>query len=188
MLEGILVDLVPYGERFYKMEHGWYNGPGSFFWTMGSQWILSQAEVDDWRKHRADNPARAARRIAFGVQTKDGKPIGQFTIRNLDSYNRLADLSAIIGDPDYWSGGYGTDALTLLIDYAFDWLDVRRVWLTTMAANPRVMRQMEKVGFTLEVQQRELTVVNGTRADALIYGLLRAEWPGRDTVLERLKG
>jgi RimJ/RimL family protein N-acetyltransferase len=92
----------------------------------------------------------------------------------------------MIGNPDYWGGGYGTDALLLLVDYAFDWLDLRRLWLVTMAPNARVIRQMEKVGFTLECQIRQGTLVDGVYHDVLLYGLLREEWPGRTAMIERL--
>ena len=68
-----------------------------------------------------------------------------------------------IGEPDYWGGGYGTDALLLLIEYAFDTLDMRKVWLNTMSLNERVIRQMEKVGFGLEGRQREANADGGVR-------------------------
>jgi RimJ/RimL family protein N-acetyltransferase len=56
----------------------------------------------------------------------------------------------------------------------------------TMALNARVVRQMEKVGFTLEGRQREGTWVDGKPVDGLAYGILREEWPGREAVIERI--
>ena len=101
-------------------------------------------------------------------------------------YHRLAMLGAKICDPAYWSGGYGTDALLLVVDYAFDWLDMHKLWLTTTSFNQRVMRQMEKVGFTLEGQVRLETLADGQWHDGPIYGLLREEWPGRAAKIEQL--
>jgi len=71
-------------------------------------------------------------------------PIGFFRAQRLVPHSRLAMLGARIGDPAYWGGGYGTDALLLLIEYAFDWLVMRKLWLGSTSANARVMRQMEK--------------------------------------------
>lgn len=92
----------------------------------------------------------------------------------------------MIGEPEYWGGGYGTDALLLLADYAFDWLDLHKLWLITMALNARVMRQMEKVGFDLEARQRAATWANNGWVDALTYGIQRSAWPGRAALIERL--
>ncbi|HEX3051079.1 MAG TPA: GNAT family protein, partial [Aggregatilineaceae bacterium] len=124
--------------------------------------------------------------VEFGIQTKDGKPIGNLGMNWMSPANRIANIGAMIGEPDYWGGGYGTDALTLYIDYVFDWLDLRRIFLDTMSINVRVMRQMEKVGFKLEARRREAMYGDGVWYDELIYGLLRDEWPGRAAVIERL--
>jgi len=101
-------------------------------------------------------------------------------------HDRVANLGANIIEADYWGGGYGTDALLLLVDYAFDTLDMRRLFLITMTLNERVLRQMEKVGFLLEGRMRQATVADGVPYDVVIYGLLREEWPGRPAMIEKL--
>jgi RimJ/RimL family protein N-acetyltransferase len=187
MLEGLLVDLVPRGKRFTDLEHKWRNSEASFWSSGGDRRIASQAQITAMLAHW-DEERESGRwdNIAFGVQTKDGTPIGGFFINWLLPYHRLAMLGAVIGEPDYWGGGYGTDALTLIVDYAFDWLDMHKVWLGTTSANARVMRQMEKVGFALEARSRQESYMDGQWVDGLLYGLLREEWPGRDAVIERI--
>ena len=51
--------------------------------------------------------------------------------------------------------------------------------LGTMSCNARVLRQMEKVGFTLEARRRGLWQRQRERYDEMVYGMLRDEWPGR---------
>jgi RimJ/RimL family protein N-acetyltransferase len=188
VLEGLLVDLVPYNKRFLDLEHIWRNNDSAFWSSGGDRYIVSRATIQRKAEEWAEEAERQgpARSVMFGVQTKDGIPIGFFALNWLLLHSRLAMLGARIGDPTYWGGGYGTDALLLLVDYAFDWLDMRKVWLGTTSTNARVMRQMEKVGFRLEVRERQQAWQDGTWADGLIYGLLRDEWPGRDAVIERI--
>ena len=108
--------------------------------------------TEEWRERLAEN---ASPGMWFGIQTKDGKPYRRFWWCNCRSNRtRVGMLGAMIGEPEYWGGGYGTDALLLIVDYAFDWLDIRKLWLGTMAINARVIRQMEKVGFKLEARRR----------------------------------
>ena len=146
MLEGLLVDLVPYGKRFRDLEHIWRNNESAYWSSGGNRQIVSRATIERQNAQWAEEAERMgpARGVMFGVQTKDGTPIGFFTINWIVPHSRLAMLGARIGDPNYWGGGYGTDALLLLIEYAFDWLDMRKVWLGTTSANARVMRQMER--------------------------------------------
>ena len=186
-LEGLLVDLVPYGKRFQALEHKWHNGEAWFWATAGDRVFETQAMIERHYERRAELLAqRPAIGVWFGIQTKDGKPLGDIALNWVLPHHRLGMLGAAIGEPDYWSGGYGTDALLLIVDYAFDWLDLRKIWLMTMGLNVRVMRQMEKVGFMLEARQRDGTWADSAWTDTLIYGLLRAEWPGREAMIEKL--
>jgi len=187
MIEGLLVDLVPYGDKIKELEPKWRNSEAWFWATVGERHVISKSslkrrfqEWDEWRtQHNSQE-------IYFGIQTKDGQLIGSISMNWVVPHHRLAMLGASIGEPEYWGGGYGTDALLLIVDFAFDWLDMHKVWLATMSLNARVVRQMEKVGLMLEGRQREATLVDGEWHDGLLYGLLREEWPGRDAMIKKL--
>ncbi len=187
MLEGLLVDLVPYSESFLEQAPRWINSEAAFWADAGDRPVRSKAafrrNMDEWREREAENPPLGK---WFGIQTKAGKPIGDIMLGNMMPTHRVAMLGAMIGEPDYWGGGYGTDALLLIVDYAFDWWDLRRLWLGTMSINARVIRQMEKVGFKLEARRRGLWFAAGVWCDALVYGLMREEWPGRPAMVEKL--
>jgi RimJ/RimL family protein N-acetyltransferase len=187
MLEGLLVDLVPYGDKFLEQAPRWLNSEANFWADAGDRVIRSKAafkrNTDESREHAAEHPPLGK---WFGIQTKAGKPIGDIMLGEVMPVHRVAMLGAMIGEPEYWGGGYGTDALLLMVDYAFDWWDLRRVWLGTMSINARVIRQMEKVGFKLEARQRGWWFADGVWADDLVYGLLREEWPGRAAMVEKL--
>jgi RimJ/RimL family protein N-acetyltransferase len=187
MLEGLLVDLVPYGERYQDMEHRWHNGEAWFWATVGDRRLISAASIKRNQEERAEwRERQSSPGMLFGIQTKDGKLIGDIGINWILPQHRLAMLGAAISEEDYWGGGYGTDALLLVADHAFDWLDMRKLWLSTMGLNVRVMRQMEKVGFKLEARGREKFLADGQWTDELIYGMLREEWPGRAAMIEKL--
>ncbi len=190
MLEGLLVDLVPYGDRFKSNDHAWFNSESLFWGSMGDRFFTTRAGIE--RRHQRQAEREGPRHdVGFGIQTKSDapepcKPLGWFGINWMVPHHRLGMMGALIHEPEYWGGGYGTDALLLFVDYAFDFLDLHKVWLITMSPNQRVVRQMRKVGFTLEGQQREATYVDGAWANVVAFGLLREEWPGRLAMIERL--
>jgi len=181
MLHGLLVDLVPYTQVFREREHQWRNHEAMFWASGGDRPIVTKAQLK--AQHDASvQPGSGP--IRWGIQTKDGARIGFVVIDDIDFYNRHALLGALIGESDYWGSGYGTDALLLIVAYVFDWLDLRKVWLSTVSENARVVRQMEKVGFVLEARQRQGELMDGRRSDTLVYALQREEWPGRDTIIQ----
>ncbi len=183
MLEGLLVDLVAIDERFQALEHKWENGEAAFWGDAGGRNFLSKATVKRHQQQRVEEPHDW---VGFGIQTKAGLPIGVFFIGDLKPAHRVAMLGAQIGESDYWGGGYGTDALLLAVDYAFEWLDLRKVWLGTMGLNARVIRQMEKVGFALEARQRSTFLAEGVWYEQRLYAMLRDEWPGRAALIEKI--
>jgi RimJ/RimL family protein N-acetyltransferase len=187
MLEGILVDLVPYGDRFREAALRWFNSEAEFWGSAGDRPVVSKAaykrHTEQWDERRARRPSPG---VWFGIQTKSGTPIGQVMLENVLPHHRVAMLGILIGEPEYWGGGYGTDALLLIVDYAFDWLDFHRLWLGTMSINARMSRAASKVGFRLEAVQRGTWYADGVWYDSLLYGLLREEWPGRAATVEKL--
>ncbi len=77
---------------------------------------------------------------------------------------------------NYWNGGYGTEALTLWIDYLFTQLPLARVGLTTWSKNQRMMRVGEKLGMKLEGRMRKCRIHEGRYYDSIRMGVLREEW------------
>ena len=188
MLEGHLVDLVPRTDDYVEIEAITVNAEAGFWSNAGSRPLVTQAAyhafVDSSRERDADNPMRT---IFFGIRTKDGTPIGRMKIRSLPAHLRQNILGFLIGDPVYWGQGRGTDALLLAVQYCFDWLDARKIWLGTMGWNVRVLRQMEKVGFVQELRQRDGTYGDGQWCDMVVFARLREDWPGYVAEAARLK-
>ncbi|MFE8703536.1 GNAT family N-acetyltransferase [Cytobacillus sp. FJAT-54145] len=81
-----------------------------------------------------------------------------------------------IYDPQYWSGGYGTRALSLWITHLFQTLPLVRVGFTTWSGNFRMVKVGEKLGMTMEARLRKCRFYNGEYYDSIRMGLLREEW------------
>lgn len=114
--------------------------------------------------------------FGFRIRTlTDDKLIG---FLHLDvMWNSQSSFLAIgIGERDYWGKGYGSDALRLILNYAFNELNQHRVGLNVTSYNTRAIRAYEKVGFKYEGAQREYSMRDGQRYDLVYYGILREEW------------
>jgi len=81
-----------------------------------------------------------------------------------------------IGERDAQNKGYGSDALRVVLRFAFTELNLRRITLNVFEYNPRAIRVYEKVGFQHEGRARGLLNRDGKRYDMLYMGILREEW------------
>jgi RimJ/RimL family protein N-acetyltransferase len=103
---------------------------------------------------------------------------GFYGIGGLDGvlpFQGIAGLHMAIGRP-YWGQGFGREALSLLLAYAFGELNLRRVQLTVFSNNLRAIRLYEGAGFRREGVYREFLRRDGEVYDMYLYGLLRREW------------
>jgi diamine N-acetyltransferase len=120
----------------------------------------------------------------FGIEA-DGKLIGSVGLHHQDRRSRVSSFGILIGDPDYVGKGYGREALSLFLDWAFRIQNYTRIWLITWASNGRAIRLYEKLGFVHEARQRRQIFIDGDYADVIWMGLLREEWRGPAAVDRR---
>jgi RimJ/RimL family protein N-acetyltransferase len=99
------------------------------------------------------------------------------------TYLRLRPAHGSVEIGHIWFAGrvqrspVGTEAISLLLQHAFDDLDHRRVEWKCDAANTRSRAAAERYGFTYEGTFRQDMVVKGRNRDTAWYSLLDREWP-----------
>lgn len=113
----------------------------------------------------------------FTIHTlEDDRLIGEVGLEGIRWSHGDAFVGIGVGERDFWGKGYGTDALNLILRYAFAELDLERVSLDVFEYNPRAIRSYEKAGFHLEGRERQAILRDGRRYDLLFMGILREEW------------
>lgn len=118
--------------------------------------------------------------IEFAIRTLEGDSfIGNIGLSDISWKNHDAWVGIGIGEREYWGRGYGTDAMQILLRYAFCELNLQRVTLNVFEYNPRAIRSYEKAGFTHEGRMRNFLNRDGRRWDLIYMGILREEWVSR---------
>lgn len=110
---------------------------------------------------------------------------GRIRLTVTSSDHRLADVGYVLRRR-YWGKGYATEALLLLVDFAFRALSLHRLEATCDPENTGSWRVLEKAGFKREGHLRRNLLAHGNWRDSYIYGLLDEEWrsAGRDGTRE----
>jgi RimJ/RimL family protein N-acetyltransferase len=88
------------------------------------------------------------------------------------------ELGILIGDPDLWGKGVGTEAQKLTIRRAFDELDSHRVIELILVDNAAARKVVERLGFELEGVMRGHVSRGGRLLDVAVYGVTPESFGG----------
>ena len=136
--------------------------------------LLARKIKEEFEK---DTERYAADRIEFMIRTLAAdKPIGFIALDGIRWTHGDTFVAIGLGDRDYWGKGYGTDAMNVMLRYAFTELNLQRVSLDVFEYNARARRSYEKAGFVVEGCQRQRLNRDGQRWGFIYMGVLRDEW------------
>ncbi len=107
-----------------------------------------------------------------------GKVIGSCLLHRRDEGSARAELGYVLGRA-HWGQGLMREALTGLLDHAFDGYALRRIEAEVNPANSASCALLLHLGFTCEGLLRQRWSAKGQTYDTAFYGLLRGEWPRR---------
>jgi len=122
------------------------------------QWINSQ--------HGIEKPT-------FLTIEMNGEVIGGIGISiKADVYRRGANIGYWLGEP-FWGKGITTEALSLMVDYAFQNFDLVRLQAGVYHTNLASMRVLEKAGFVKEVVLRKAIFKRGEFLDEHVFAMVK---------------
>jgi len=109
------------------------------------------------------------------VSTNSNEPIGTVGLKNLDYINSNAELFIYIGEKDHWGKGIGSQVTSEIVDFAFDALNLHKVYLYVFEYNKRAISMYNKIGFSVEGELIESIYRNGKYFNKYIMGKIRGK-------------
>lgn len=107
---------------------------------------------------------------------KNDQLIGSIGLNTVEWRSRWSEVGIAVADPEYWGEGYGTDAMRIIVRYAFIELNLHRVELMVYSYNERGIGSYNKVGFKHEGTRRQAFFRDGQYHDIHVMALLQDEW------------
>ncbi|MBY8987958.1 MAG: GNAT family N-acetyltransferase [Candidatus Lokiarchaeota archaeon] len=171
--QGDIVDLVPLNSQHINHYVKWENNPSVRIYSRN----IIPRTVEDMNKFFEPSEDKIKREINFEIwHKKDKKPIGFGEVAEIDWYGQLAFLGLIIGEPEYWGQNIGEEATRLLVEYAFNELNLFKLYAGMNSANIGSWRCAEKNGFTREATFKKGCYVDGKYYDEFRYSLFKEDW------------
>jgi len=136
----------------------------------GAAYIWTPKQIKDWLEKEKDLHFFIIRTLA------DDRPIGMIDLSGFNWTARHAWVGIGLGEREFWGKGYGTDAMRILLRYAFDELNLNRINLNVFEYNQRAQKSYLKCGFVEEGRARQAMLRDGKRWDIVFMGILKSEW------------
>jgi RimJ/RimL family protein N-acetyltransferase len=118
----------------------------------------------------------------------DGVPIGTMGIHNIDHRQGTATTGALIGEKACWGKGYGTEAKMLLLEYAFNTLNLRKIYSEVIAFNKRSYNYSLSCGYKEEGCLKDHHFVKGKYWDKIILSVVKKDFKPLWKKFKRING
>ena len=151
----------------------WLNDREITIYTETGTFPTTAEQLEKYIRDTARGPDNVM--LAIALRHND-EHIGNIKLGPINWLHRRGDMGILIGSRESWGHGYGTDAVRLIVDYAFATLGLHKVTLGVYADHGAAIRSYEKVGFRPEGTLKEHLFRDGRFYDKLVMGVLASEW------------
>lgn len=115
-------------------------------------------------------------RWLFAICSKDNEHIGNFSIYDINPFNKTFDFGYFIGNKSYWGGTAGHSACLIGLKISFEMLGLRKTFTYVEKTNLRSRFVLQKLGFINEATLKNRVFCQTGYIDSIIYSLTADEW------------
>lgn len=112
--------------------------------------------------------------LRWGITLKDGTFVGSAGLHRWNREAHHAEISCDINHK-YWGHAYGQEALSQVIDFGWQHMNLNRIEASVIKGNRRSIHVMEKMGFKREGLLRQRVLKGGKYYDIYVFGMLHCE-------------
>jgi len=175
MIEGTLVDLVPFEDDFAIHMETWMNEEA---WFRARLWERREPHTEDDVKKFIEKMEKNEHGALIGFQSKDGDPIGGVMFDHEWTRVRKVDVTWFAGDQRYEGTDEELDGLLMLARYCFEVRNMHRLDASALTFDEVRIDLLRRAGFVHEGTLRQHIRYDGDYVDVEVFGILADEWPG----------
>ncbi|MBM4134040.1 MAG: GNAT family N-acetyltransferase [Nitrospira sp.] len=110
------------------------------------------------------------------IEKQRNAHIGNVKLGPIETTARRADVGILIGDRSCWGRGFAREALRLVVEHAFNRLNLNKITLGVHADHRQAIRVYHSLGFVIEGRLRRHLYRNGRYRDSFVMGLLHSDY------------
>lgn len=175
MIEGTLVDLVPFEDDYAIYLEQWMNEEA---WFRTRFYDRREPHTEDDVKKFIENMEKNEHGGLIGFQTKGGDPVGGLIYDHEWTRVRKVDVAFFAGDTRYEGTDELLDGLLMLVRYCFETRNMHRLDASVLTFDEVKIDMLRRAGFVHEGTLRQHIRWDGAYVDVEMFGILEDEWPG----------
>lgn len=136
-------------------------------------WPLTETleETEDYVKEMIEREDKGSHLYASLVEKNTKRVIGCVMLFNFDKSANSGEVGYVLHKA-FWGKGYISEALRVMVAYAFDIMDLHRLSARVVDTNYASAKVLEKNGFKKEGHFRDNYFIEGRYYDGMYYGLI----------------
>ncbi len=176
MLNGENIVLRPLKIEDLQKTHDWRNNLELIKMTQGIRFPKTLNMDKDWFDSALND--KSNRNVYFGIdEISSGDFVGIIQLNNIDYISGTAIWGFIIGDKSKQGKGYSTEAPRLMFEYAFNILNLRKIFGYPIEYNNATFKMHQKIGgFIEEGRLKNHVYFDGKYHDVLILSIFKEDF------------
>ncbi|WP_409304920.1 GNAT family N-acetyltransferase [Peribacillus sp. SCS-155] len=167
--------LRPFKKEDKELTLNWRNEPEIIENIMGYRFPVTEVMEEKWYESILDDQSRT--RVLFAIEDlKDDALVGYIHLNQIDWISKTAYFGITIGEKSRRGKGIGTDAMDILFRYAFEYLNVRKIYLEVAEYNHAAKITYEKYGFNMEGILKEHFFLRNQYHDVIVMSLFSSDF------------
>lgn len=147
----------------------WFNDPEVTKYNSHGKYIMTSEKLIKYIENSQNDNSMLV--FAIIIKNTDAH-VGNISLQNINWIDRRAEIAFILGEKENHGKGVMFRAGQLLIEHAFNELNLHRVYCGTLATNLGMKKLAIKLGMTEEGVRKEVVYKSGRYIDVVEYGLI----------------
>lgn len=153
-------------ERCYR----WMNDP-VIVRTLKSRYPIPFQQEQAWLEEAVEHSATSRH---FAIERREDRHhIGNTSLHDIDWVSRAAWFGLFIGEPTAWNKGFGRDAVTTLVKFAFEEMNLHKLRINVFDYNEKAKHLLGSLGFVQEGRLERDFYKEGAWQDIVILSIFR---------------
>ena len=157
----------------YRISVKWRNDDEIWSMLGGRKYFVSSAYEKKW----VEDVVYSGKDLKLAICLQENNLyIGNVYLTDIDHVNRSAESHILIGNKECWGKGFASEAIELLLDYAFNELGLHRVKALVLESNKGSIKMHKKCGYIEEGILRDSVWKNGCFHNQLVLSILDGDY------------
>jgi len=167
MIDGKNICLRSLTKKDFDKTFKWHNDLELKNLTLSHPFPVTDVQEEEWYNSLLKDSSN--KNVYFGIEDKSNKElVGIIFLSKINTIHQTCWLGVFLGEESARGKGFGKEAVSLIVDYAFTSLNLRKVSLEVVNTNKNAIIVYKKLGFDIEGKLKNYVWISNNFYDVLL--------------------